>query len=99
MSGSLSLLIVALKSILETRPWEDDVETLKMQWQDESLAAILRRKDSSTHISRNKLVFAIMNDDDAMKPTGSVQTALDKTASALKSSCYEVRRAFKSPSD
>lgn len=90
MSGSLSLLTLTLKSILKTRPWEDDVETLSMPWQEESFAAVSRRKINSQHLSKGKLVFGVMRDDGSVKPDSSIQSALTRTVDALDKSGYEV---------
>jgi amidase len=90
MTRDLPSLIIMTRAVLETLPWNNDIDVIEMPWKDDVLQSVRNR--SCKHGERNgKLVFGIMGCDKTVNPHPPVQRALKIVRDALLERGYEVR--------
>jgi amidase len=89
MTPDLSSLKLALKTMLDTCPWEDDWETNKMPWSEAEYEQI-RSLTSISGRDDGKLCFGIMQWDGNVQPHPPVARALRLVVEALTQQGYEV---------
>lgn len=89
MTRDLPSLITMTKAILESFPWQDDVDVVEMPWKEEVLQSIRNR--SCVQGERDgRLTFGIMACDQTVKAHPPVQRAIKIVKEALLEHGYEV---------
>lgn len=89
MTRDLPSLITMTKAVLDTLPWNNDIDVIEMPWKDEALQSVRNR--SCNQGERNgKLVFGLMRSDKTVNPHPPVQRALELVRGALLERGYEV---------
>ena len=89
MTRDLASLIAMTKAVLDTLPWNNDINVIEMPWKDDVLQSVRNR--SCNRGERNgKLVFGIMGCDKTVNPHPPVQRALRIVRDALLERGYEV---------
>ena len=89
MGRDLPSLITMTRTVLETLPWNNDIDVIEMPWKDDVLQSVRNR--SCNQGKRNgKLVFGIMGCDMTVKPHPPIQRALKIVRDALLERGYEV---------
>jgi amidase len=90
MTRDLQSLISITRAVLETLPWNNDVDVIEMPWKNDVLQSVRNR--SCHRGERNgKLVFGIMGCDKTVNPHPPVQRAIKIVRDALLERGYEVR--------
>lgn len=90
MAADLSALELAMRTILDTSPWQDDCDVTEMSWRAEKLQSI-RNRTSRRGERDGKLVFAVMSCDGHVFPHPPVQRGMALITKALLQQGYEVR--------
>lgn len=93
MAIDLPALELAMKTMLETSPWQDDCDVIEMPWRGEKLQSV-RNRISRYREKDGKLVFAVMKCDGNVRPHPPVQRATELVIEALLQQGYEVRINF-----
>lgn len=89
MARDLPSLITMTKVVLDTLPWQDDIDVIEMPWKEEVMQSIRNR--SCIQGERNgRLVFGIMACDQTVNPHPPVQRAIRIVRQALLNHGYEV---------
>ena len=89
MAADLGALGLAMEAILDTSPWQDDVDVVEIPWREEKLQSI-RNRSSRRGERDGKLVFAVMGCDRDVQPHPPVRRAMKLVTEALLQQGYEV---------
>ncbi|KAL2048092.1 hypothetical protein N7G274_000003 [Stereocaulon virgatum] len=89
MAADINALELAMKSVLDTSPWQDDVDVVEMPWRIEKLQSI-RNRTSRRGERDGKLVFAVLDCDGHVRPHPPVQRGMRLVAKALLQQGYDV---------
>ncbi len=91
MTADLSSLKLALKTMLDSSPWEDDFAINNMPWNEDEYQEIQGRT-SPSGASDGKLSFGIMQWDGDVQPHPPVARAIRQIVEALTQRGYDVRQ-------
>ena len=89
MAADLPALEFAVKTILDTSPWQDDCDVIEIPWREDKLQSV-RNRAARRREKDGKLVFAVLNCDGNVKPHPPVQRAMGLVTKALLQRGYEV---------
>jgi amidase len=89
MAADLNALELAMKSVLDTSPWQDDVDVVEMPWRIEKLQSI-RNRTSRRGERDGKLIFAVLDCDGHVRPHPPVQRGMRLVTKALLQQGYDV---------
>ena len=89
MAGELNAIELAVKTLLDTSPWQDDCDVVEMPWREEKIQSI-RNRTCRRGEKDGKLVFAVMGCDGQVNPHPPVQRGMALVTKALLKQGYEV---------
>ena len=82
-----------MKAVLNTCPWEEDLEVIDLPWKNETMSRV-QALSCERGQQNGKLVFGVMNWDGNVHPHPPVQRALRLLVDVLEERGYEVRNLF-----
>lgn len=89
MARDANTLALVFKTLLDSRPWQDDSAMLEIPWRQEKVDAI-KKRSSRLHAPDGRLVFGMMTCDGYVRPHPTVRRAVDHVESVLKGHGHEV---------
>lgn len=89
MSAHQSTIMYAFKALLETHPWQYDIDVFEIPWRSEKYETV-RHRSCAPDKSNGNLVFGLVSTDDDVQNHPPITRALRYTKQALLNRGYEV---------